>query len=81
MRKATRKTVLLCCEGKANQTFVAYLRSIYTARRPGAPYAMLALLDSIRIGGGTGKRVCQRFVNQHGETPFKLTVKCRSRWW
>ena len=38
MRKATRKTVLLCCEGKADQTFVAYLRSIYTARRPGAPY-------------------------------------------
>lgn len=38
MPKHVRKTVLLCCEGKADQAFIAYLRSIYTAGRPGAPH-------------------------------------------
>jgi len=71
MRKATRKTVLLCCEGKADQTFVAYLRSIYTARRPGAPYAMLALLDPIRIGGARERGFASDLLTN--------TVKHRSR--
>ncbi|UOD51448.1 hypothetical protein [Orrella daihaiensis] len=40
MRKSVRKTVLLCCEGKADQAFVAYLRSTYTAGKRGAPYVL-----------------------------------------
>ena len=48
MRKSVRKTVLLCCEGKADQTFVAYLRSTYTAGRRGAPYV------SPKQAGGKG---------------------------
>lgn len=38
MPKRVRKTVLLCCEGKADQAFIAYLRTTYTAGRPGAPH-------------------------------------------
>lgn len=38
MPKHVRKTVLLCCEGKADQAFIAYLRATYTAGRPGAPH-------------------------------------------
>lgn len=38
MSKHVRKTVLLCCEGKADQAFIAYLRTTYTAGRPGAPH-------------------------------------------
>ena len=38
MPKHVRKTVLLCCEGKADQALIAYLRATYTAGRPGAPH-------------------------------------------
>lgn len=38
MPKHVRNTVLLCCEGKADQVFIAYLRTTYTAGRPGAPH-------------------------------------------
>lgn len=38
MSKHVRKTVLLCCEGKADQAFIAYLRATYTAGRPGVPH-------------------------------------------
>lgn len=37
MSKHVRKTVLLCCEGKSDQVFIAYLRAAYTAGRPTAP--------------------------------------------
>jgi hypothetical protein len=38
MPKHVRKTVLLCCEGKADKAFIAYLRAMYTAGHPGAPH-------------------------------------------
>ena len=59
MIKSVRKTVLLCCEGKADQSFVAYLRSTYTSGRPESPH-----VTPKQAGGKGGNNVISTLVGE-----------------